>query len=131
MNEKRAKRVSKLSVKRGRYGSAKLKCFTVLANEDFMSIRELSILSGVRYSSIPCARWIRYEYVERREAVIGGYEYRLLAKGRRWLKLAREYLPNYSLFMGQLQEHRAKLSDKGVEKLLAVTWQEFVRKTAY
>ncbi|MDD5702931.1 MAG: hypothetical protein PHU23_12880, partial [Dehalococcoidales bacterium] len=102
---------SKLCTKRGRYGSSKLKAFTVLANllpKRYITTRQLCLSTGIDYYSLARAlpRWIRYEYVSRQPTAIigeGDFQYRLLPHGRSWLNLAVDNLPNTPMFLNELK----------------------------
>ena len=102
--------ITKLSTKRGRYGSSKLKAFTVLAGipeKQYLSVRQLCLMSGIDYHSLARAlpKWVRWEYVARYPTTSigeGDFMYRILAKGRSWLKLALAQLPNAHIFIAEL-----------------------------
>lgn len=101
--------MGKLEVKRGKYGKAKYKAFTVmLAEKRPLSSRELVALSGLSYYSL--ARllpwWFQIGYVERSICCIsnrGDYCYEITSKAQAWLLLARQELPNASIFELELQ----------------------------
>ena len=108
---------SRLQVKRGRYGSSKAKCFAIMREGQWYPARQLCITTGISYPSLGRAlsRWDRFEYVVRRDILIGGrYEYQLTAKGKRWLHLAALYLPHYKVFGAELKAWQANLPGHGV-----------------
>jgi len=103
--------ITKLNTKRGRYGSSKLKAFSVLVDippKHYLSVRQLCLTSGIDYYSLARAlpKWVRWEYVARYPTTAigeGDYMYQLLAKGRSWLKLALAQLPNAQTFTTELE----------------------------
>ena len=100
--------VKSLKERGGKYGMAKYKAFTSLENREWVTSRELVLLAGLKYHSISrlLPRWLGWEYVERQLTYkfgSGTYEYRLLARGRSWLEVARRDLPMASQFEAELR----------------------------
>lgn len=124
--------VSKLTTKRGKYGSSKVKAFTVLLKEGrWLSARELCLYTGIKYRSLARAlpRWYAFEYVTRQPILQfgkGDYEYKLLARGKSWLRLAEANLPNYELFIRELTAWRASLTAKSIEGYMSLGFLPFV-----
>lgn len=125
---------SKLEVKRGKYGCSKVKGFAVLGSHGsglWMPARQLCVYTGIGYYSLArtLPRWVRFGYVIRRPILFGGdYEYHLEAKGRAWLRLAVQYLPNYLLFMDDLRKWQSRLTDEGISDLLRLGFVPFTSK---
>lgn len=118
-----------IQVKRGRYGSSKAKCFANIREGQWYPARQLCITTGISYPSLGRAlsRWDRFEYVVRRDILIGGrYEYQLAAKGRRWLHLAALYLPHYKIFVAELKAWQANLPNIPTENLLNLPFKPFI-----
>ncbi len=109
--------ITKLSIKRGRYGASKLKAFSVLVEipaKHYLSVRQLCLMSGIGYYSLARAlpKWVRWEYVARYPTTSigeGDYMYQLLAKGRSWLKLALAQLPNAHIFTKELETWQSEI----------------------
>ena len=120
---------SKLSLKRGRYGSSKAKAFTGLSENEWLSARQICIVTGIGYYSLGRAlpRWVSFGYVIRQPIMIAGdYEYHLEPKAKKWLRLANSYLPNYSVFMNELKAWRVVLTDDIVGDLMSMSFRSFV-----
>ena len=102
---------SKLSTKQGRYGSSKLKAFTVLASLKpgyFLSVRQLCLSSGIDYYTLGRAlpRWVNWDYVARYPTSSigeGDFMYKLLSRGASWLELAKRHLPNAEALLYELE----------------------------
>jgi len=91
--------------------------------------KQLCILTGITYPSLGSAlpRWERFDYVTRQPILFGGkYQYQLLPKAKSWLRLAKLYLPNYKVFMGELAAWQRNLADAEVDELLSVPFSEFI-----
>ncbi len=119
---------SKLLVKHGRYGASKAKCFAAMGKEVWTS-RQLCLLTGIGYHSLgrTLCRWVRFGYLARGAIEYGGdYAYRLEPKGRKWLSLAARYLPNYDLFLAELNTWQDSLPEKTINKLLSMPFNDFV-----
>jgi len=128
---------SKLSSKRGRYGSSKVKAFTVLARipeKHYLSVRQLCLLTGIDYYSLARAlpKWVKWGYVTRYPTVSigeGDYMYRLLSKGRSWLSLALEYLPNANKFIEELEFWQREIINQArFEEYRTLPFNEFVAR---
>ena len=120
---------SKLELKRGRYGASKAKAFTVLSDGMWYPARQLCILTGIGYHSLgrTLSRWVNFDYVSRRPILLGGdWEYSLTAKGKKWLRLAALYLPNYRLFMAELKAWQANLASETINELMSMGFIPFV-----
>lgn len=101
--------VRSLRERTGIYGKAKLRAFAVLENRDWMTSRELILLSGLPYHSISklLSKWVGFGYLERHLSYkfgTGDYEYRLLSRGRDWLEVARRDLPAAKRFEAELRQ---------------------------
>ncbi|MFC1952453.1 hypothetical protein ACFLV8_02270 [Chloroflexota bacterium] len=121
---------SKLQIKRGRYGSSKVKAFSVL-NKGVLTARQLCVLTGIGYYSLARAlpRWTRFEYVARDPILYGGfYEYALTAKARMWLRLAAQYLPNYALFVQELNTWQDNLAEPTINLLMRMRFNDFTQE---
>jgi hypothetical protein len=127
--------ITKLSTKRGRYGASKLKAFSVLAAipvKHCLSVRQLCLLSGIDYFSLgrSLPKWIRWEYVARYPTTAigeGDYMYQLLAKGRSWLDLAMEQLPNSAIFAKELETWRNEvMTPNRFNEMRSLSFKEFV-----
>lgn len=106
--------VKSLRDRRGKYGMAKVKAFTVLTRKEWTSSRELVVRTGLSYGSLTrlLGRWVSWDYVERRLSLrfgIGTYEYRLAVRGRGWLDAATRDLPNYALFRRELDDWEGRI----------------------
>jgi len=100
--------VKSLKERGGKYGMAKYKAFTSLEHRDWVTSRELVLLAGLKYHSISrlLPRWLAWDYVERQMTYKfgeGTYKYRLLARGKGWLEVARRDLPAASQFDDELR----------------------------
>jgi len=100
--------VRSLKQRKGKYGYAKYRAFTSLERRDWVTSRELTLLSGLQYCSIArlLPRWFGWEYIDRQPTYkfgVGTYEYRLEARGRGWLEVARRDLPMASQFDAELR----------------------------
>ncbi len=100
--------VKSLKDRTGLYGKAKYKAFTSLEHRDWVTSRELVLLAGLKYHSISrlLPRWLAWEYVERQLTYkfgSGTFQYRLLARGKGWLEVARRDLPMASQFEAELK----------------------------
>ena len=100
--------VRSLKDRQGKYGMAKYKGFASLEHRDWVTSRELILLSGLQYHSISrlLPRWVMWEYVERRLSYkfgAGTYEYRITDRGRGWLEAARRDLPMAGQFEDELR----------------------------
>ena len=134
MARRRRKYISKLTTKRGRYGRSKTKAFTVLASlgkDIWVTTRILCIYSGIGYRSLATAlpRWYDFEYVDRRVALHtgnGDYEYKLLPRGRSWLRVAERNLPNFRTFIAELEAWQSTLDQKRVLWLMSLGFLLFV-----
>lgn len=129
--------ITKLTAKRGRYGSSKLKAFNVLntiSAHHFLSARALCLMSGIGYYSLGRAlsNWVRWHYVARYPTTAigeGDYMYQLLPKGRSWLKLALAQLPNAHLFIAELQTwQRDVMSPARYQEYSKMPFDDFVEK---
>jgi hypothetical protein len=125
------RRISGLACKKGKYGSSKTKVFFTMYDYKNIALpsRQLCILSGVAYRSLGRAlpRWVAFGYVERRPIEFGGdFEYLLLPKARSWLRQAQKYLPNYALFLRELEAWRSWLPDDKADQLLNCGFLPFV-----
>jgi len=126
--------VSKLTTKRGKYGRSKTKAFTVLASFEkdiWVTARVLCIYSGIGYRSLATAlpRWYGFEYVDRRVALHignGDFEYKLLSRGKTWLRVAERNLPNFQLFISELEAWQSTLDEKFVLRLMGLGFLPFV-----
>jgi hypothetical protein len=127
--------ITKLIRKRGRYGSSKVKAFSVLVGipeKQYLSVRQLCLLSGIDYYSLARAlpKWVRWEYVARYPTTVigeGDFAYRILAKGRSWLKLALAQLPNAPTFSRELENWQTKVMYQSrFEQFRALPFNEFV-----
>jgi len=103
-----ANMVRSLKDRTGLYGKAKYRAFASLEGREWVSSRELVLLSGLKYHSISrlLPRWLMWEYVDRQLSYrfgVGTYEYRLTARGRGWLEAARRDLPMASQFEAELR----------------------------
>ena len=56
----------------------------------------------------------------------GDYEYILLSRGRDWLRLAEAKLPNYKLFISELEAWQATLDSKTIQRYLSMGFLPFV-----
>ncbi len=130
-------RITKLTTKRGRYGASKLKAFTVLSNiapDRYLPVRSLCLLSGIDYYSLGRAlpRWTIWFYVGRYPTSSigeGDYMYQLLAKGKSWLKLAMEQLPNASIFIEELEVWQHDVMKPEVfQELKGLPFNQFVHR---
>ena len=126
---------SKLITKRGRYGCAKVRAFTVLSHyskaDRWLSARDIAILSGLSYYSVgrSLSRWISYGYVVRRSIEYGGqYEYKIEPKGSKWLYLASRHLPNYRIFIDELSQWQNGLTQDVIDYLETLPFDEFTRQ---
>ena len=95
--------VRSLKDRKGKYGMAKYKAFASLEHREWVTSRELILLSGLQYHSISrlLSRWTMWEYVERQLSYkfgAGTYKYQLTDRGRGWLKVARRDLPMANQF---------------------------------
>ena len=120
---------SKLEVKRGAYGKSKCKAFSVMSDGNWWPSKQLCILCGISYPSLGRAfsRWLHFGYVDRQPILMGGkYEYHLTIKGKRWLSLARQYLPGYNGFIDELAGWQRNLTDEAIDELLNVPFNEFI-----
>ena len=120
---------SRLLVKRGRYGSSKAKAFEVMSDGMWYPSRHLCLITGITYHSLgrTLPRWIRFGYVTREPITFcGDYEYHLELKGKRWLRLAKRYLPNCQLFLNELKAWQESLPDNTVDDLITAPFNEFV-----
>lgn len=124
--------MGKLLIKRGKYGRSKVKAFTVLSQDpgQWLSSRELCLWSGIGYRSLARAlpKWYTWEYVSRRPCTtygLGDYEYKLQARGREWLAIARAELPNYGRFISELMAWQAHIRPKWTE-FMAMPFHKFV-----
>ena len=120
---------SKLEVKQGRYGSSKVKAFSILSDGNWWPSLQLCIAAGIPYHSLARAfsRWVGFDYVTRRPIEFcGRYEYRLTAHGKQWLNLSRQYLPNHELFMQELTGWQRNLTDEALDELLSMPFKEFI-----
>lgn len=120
--------VRSLRERRGKYGLAKYRAFSVLANRDWVTSRELLLLSGLKYHTITrlLQRWILYGYVERRLSLrygVGSYEYRLLSRGLGWLQAASKDLPNAKAFARDLVQWQRAIKPR-VAELMQGTFQD-------
>ena len=129
--------ITKLSTKRGKYGSSKLKAFRVLSNMPanyYLPIRQLCLMSGIDYYSLGRAlpKWVRWEYVARYPTTSigeGDYMYRLLAKGRSWLNIAITQLPNAHIFIEELERWQDKIMyPERYEEFLTLPFYDFVAR---
>lgn len=121
---------SKLQIKKGKYGSSKVRAFTCLTHGSWTS-RQLCVLSGITYPSLGRAlpRWVRFGYCIRQRIDAygaGDYVYQIEAKGRKWLQLAARYLPNYPLFMQQLNQWQEYISTGIEQELLSLPFSRFI-----
>ena len=126
--------VSKLTQKRGKYGKSKVKAFFSLeeANGRWITARELCLLTGIGYRSLGTAlpRWVGFGYVVRQPHLAfgqGDYEYKLLTKGKTWLKLAAGNLPNFPAFR-QEQKAWQELVESSFTHLLSLGFVYFVEE---
>lgn len=120
---------SKLEVKQGRYGSSKVKIFTILSSYTWLNTRQLCLASGITYHSLArtLSRWVNFGYIKKRPIEIHGhYEYALLPKGKTWLSLASRYLPNYQVFIRQLNAWQAIMTDDVIEDFMIMPFNDFV-----
>lgn len=125
--------ISRLIYKRGRYGKTKCKAFKVLSSlpkGKYLDTRQLCIYSGIPYGTLASAlfRWTDYGYVKRsiNLGYGGDYLYRITGKGKSWLELARQFLPNYQVFANELTTWRNSLTKEYVSKLLHMRFVDFV-----
>ena len=106
-----------LKDRQGKYGMAKYKAFASLEHRDWVTSRELILLAGLKYHSISrlLSRWVMWEYVERRMSYkfgVGTYEYKLINRGRGWLKAARRDLPMAGQFETELMAWQKHVKPK-------------------
>ncbi len=138
--------VSKLRIKRGKYGRSKVKAFLCLLqypelvanptthlviprHTPILTTRQLVIASGISYHSLARAlpRWVNFGYVVRREISFAGkFEYQLFDSGGTWLRLAYRNLPNYNLFVAELIAWQDYIPDDVVSDLIAMPFTQFV-----
>lgn len=109
--------VRSLKERSGKYGMAKYKAFASLEHRDWVTSRELILLSGLRYHSISrlLPRWVNYDYLERQLSYkfgVGTYEYRLKSRGRGWLEAARRDLPMATRFEAELRVWQRHIKPK-------------------
>ncbi len=117
-----------LKDRQGKYGMAKYKAFASLEHRNWVTSRELILLSGLRYHSISrlLSRWVIWEYVDRRLSYkfgVGTYEYRLIDRGRGWLEAARRDLPMASQFEAELRAWQKHIKPK-IPGLMAGKFKE-------
>ena len=115
----------------GKYGMAKYKAFASLERRDWVTSRELILLSGLRYHSISrlLSRWVIWEYVDRHLSYkfgVGTYEYRLTDRGRGWLEAARRDLPMASQFEVELRAWQRYIKPE-IPKLMQGKFKDVVR----
>jgi hypothetical protein len=126
--------VTKLSIKRGRYGASKVKAFNVLKDlpaDQYLSVRQLCLWTGIDYFSIARAlsNWTRWEYVARYPTTSigeGDYSYRLLARGRSWLQLALSQLPNAPIFIEELSYWQREVIADKFARMRGLKFKNFV-----
>ena len=56
----------------------------------------------------------------------GDYQYKLMARGKGWLKVAEANLPNFKLFMGELAAWQATLDSATIQRYLDMGFLPFV-----
>ncbi len=123
--------VRSLKDRRGKYGMAKYKAFASLEHRDWVTSRELILLSGLRYHSISrlLSRWVIWEYVDRRLSYkfgVGTYEYRLTDRGRGWLGAAKRDLSMASQFEVELRAWQRYIKPE-IPKLMQGKFKDVVR----
>jgi len=122
--------VRSLKERIGKYGMAKYRAFASLEHRDWVTSRELLLLSGLRYHSISrlLCRWVNYDYLERQLTYkfgVGTYEYRLKSRGRGWLEAARRDLPMASQFDADLRAWQQYIKPE-IPKLMAGKFKDVV-----
>ena len=127
--------ITKLTTKRGRYGASKFKAFSVLVElppKHYLSVRKLCLMSGIGYYSLARAlpRWTHWEYVARYPTTVigqGDYMYRLLVKGKSWLDLAIEQLPNANLFKQELEQWQIHIAPRW-DEYMTLPFEDFIKR---
>jgi len=125
----RIRKPSKLLVKRGAYGKSKTKAFAVMSNGAWHSSKELCCLTAISYPSLgrTLCRWIRYGYLTREPIEYGGkYIYCITPVGRKWLSLAKRYLPNYQQFIDELEAWQSFITEDAIDELMNCPFKEFL-----
>lgn len=123
--------VRSLKERTGKYGMAKYKTFASLERREWVTSRELMLLSGLRYHSISklLPRWVNYDYLERQLSYkfgVGTYEYRLKSRGHGWLEAARRDLPMAGQFDADLRAWQRYIKPE-IPKLMAGKFKTMVK----